>query len=135
MDTTTAVTLTPEQQLDLARRYVEVWNETDAQRRRERIRALWQPQGVHYVRALVAQGYEALEARVAGSHEKNVRQNGYHFRLSGEPQQLQGTLLMHWDMVRPGSETLEAYGAVFMVLAADGRIATDYQFVLPTPRS
>ena len=135
MNTIIPITLTPEQQLDLARRYVEVWNETDARQRRERIRALWRPDGVHYVRTLVAQGYEALEARVAGSHDKNVRQNGYRFRLSGEPQQLQGTLLMHWDMVGPGSETLEAYGAVFMMLAEDGRIATDYQFVLPTPRS
>ena len=130
MDT---ITFTPEQRLDLARRYVEVWNETDAQRRRERILALWQPEGVHYVRTLVAQGYEALEQRVASSHDKNVGQNGYHFRLSGEPQQLQDTLMMHWDMVRPGSEVLEAYGLVFMKLTADGRIATDYQFVLPTP--
>ena len=130
MDT---ITLTPEQRLDLAQRYVEVWNETDAQQRRARIRALWQPEGVHYVRTLVAQGYEALEQRVESSHDKNVRQNGYRFRLSGEPQQLQDALLMHWDMVQPGSKTLEAYGLVFMKLAPDGRIATDYQFVLPTP--
>lgn len=130
MDT---ITLTLEQRVDLAWRYVDVWNETDAQQRRARIHALWRPDGVHYVRTLVAQGYEALEQRVASSHDKNVRQNGYRFRLSGEPQQLQDTLLMHWDMVRPGSDVIEAYGVVFMKLAADGRIATDHQFVLPTP--
>jgi hypothetical protein len=132
MDT---ITLTLEQRVDLAWRYVDVWNEADAQQRRARIQALWRPDGVHYVRTLVAQGYEALEQRVASSHDKNVRQNGYRFRLSGEPQQLQDTLLMHWDMVRPGVDVIEAYGVVFMKLAADGRIATDYQFMLPTPRS
>ena len=128
-------TLSPEQRLDLAQRYVEVWNETGVEQRRARIRALWQPEGVHYVRTLVAQGYDALEQRVAGAHDRNVRQNGYRFRPSGEPQQLQDFVVMHWDMVRPGHEALEAYGVVFMRIGADGRIAADYQFVLPTPRS
>lgn len=128
-------TLSPEKRLDLARRYVEVWNEIDAVQRRARIRALWQPDGVHYVRALIAQGYDALEQRIAGSHDRNVRQNGYRFRLSGEPQQLLDLVLMHWDMVRPGHEPLEAYGLDLLRVAADGRIAADYQFVLPTPRN
>jgi hypothetical protein len=134
MNTVTPPSLSLEERIDLAWRYVDVWNENNDQRRRERIRALWRPDGVHYVRTLVAQGYDALEERVASSHDKNVRQNGYHFRLSGEPQQLQDALLMHWDMVRPGIDTVEAYGAVFMVLAEDGRIAADYQFMLPTRR-
>jgi hypothetical protein len=129
------ITLSPEQRLDLARRYVEVWNETDLVQRRARIRALWQPDGVHYVRTLVARGHDALEQRIAGSHDKNVRQNGYRFRLSGEPQQLQDVVLLHWDMVRPGHETLEAYGLDLLRVAPNGRIAADYQFVLPTPRS
>ena len=127
-------TLSPEQLLDLGQRYVEVWNEPDAELRRRRVDALWSPDGTHYVRTLVAHGHEQLAQRVASSHDKNVRQNGYRFRLAGEPQQLQGHVLMHWDMVRPGVPTLEAYGAVFISLSPDGRIATDYQFVLPTPR-
>lgn len=127
------IKLTAEPMTDLARRYVEVWNEADAARRRARIEALWRPDGVHCVRTLVAQGHDALEQRVAGSHDRNVRQNGCRFRLSGEPQQLQDFVLMHWDMVRPGHDALEAYGLVFMRLAPDGRISADYQFVLPTP--
>lgn len=128
-------TLSPEQLLDLGRRYVEVWNEADAGERRRRVEALWAPDGTHCVRTLVAHGHEQLQQRVAGSHDKNVRHNGYRFRLAGEPQQLQGKVLLHWDMVKPGLAALEAYGAVFLALSPDGRVATDYQFVLPTPRT
>ena len=126
--------LTPEQRLDLATRYVAVWNETDAARRRTAVEALWLPDGEHFVRMLAVRGHDELEQRVSASHDKNVRQNGYRFRLSGEPQQLQDALLLHWDMVRPGHPALEAYGCDFLRLAPDGRIATDHQFVLPTPR-
>jgi hypothetical protein len=31
------------------------------------------PEGEHFVRTLQVKGYEALEQRVIGSHEKNVR--------------------------------------------------------------
>lgn len=120
---------------ELATRYVAVWNETDATRRRAAVEALWTPDGEHFVRTLAVRGHDELEQRVIGSHDKNVRQNGYRFRLSGDPQLLQGALLLHWDMVRPGHPALEAYGCDFLRLSQDGRIATDYQFVLPTPRS
>lgn len=66
----------------LAERYVAVWNETDPQRRRETIAALWAPEGIHYVGSREVQGYDALEQRVTGSHEKNVRDGGHRFEVS-----------------------------------------------------
>ena len=120
---------------ELAIRYVAVWNEPDAARRRASVEALWAPDGQHFVRTLAVRGHDELEQRVTGAYDKNVHQKGYRFRLAGEPQQLPGALLLHWDMVRPGHDALEAYGCDFMLLAPDGRLAVDYQFVLPTPRS
>jgi hypothetical protein len=120
---------------ELATRYVGIWNETDAARRRASVEALWAPDGQHFVRTLAMLGWDELERRVTDAHNKNVRDKGYLFRLSGDPQTLPGALLLHWDMVRAGHEMLEAYGCNFMLLAPDGRIAADYQFVLPTPRA
>src|SRR5689334_10749854 len=57
----------------LAQRYVDVWNEGDAARRRQRIRALWTEDGTTCHRLLDARGYDAIEARVTGAWEKWCR--------------------------------------------------------------
>ena len=117
----------------LAERYVALWNQTDAALRRAEIEQLWVPGGEHFVRTLQARGYEELERRVTGSHEKNVRDGGYLFRVAGAVQALQDTLMFHWDMVPAGTTRVAALGLQFLKLAPDGRIAVDYQFILPTP--
>jgi len=117
----------------LAERYVALWNQTDAALRRAEIEKLWTPEGEHFVRTLQARGYEELERRVTGSHEKNVRDGGYLFRLAGGVQALRDTLMFHWDMVPAGTTQVAALGLQFLKLAPDGRIAADYQFILPTP--
>lgn len=118
---------------ELADRYVAVWNETDAGARRDAIASLWTPEGEHFVRTLQAKGYEALEQRVTSSHEKNVRDAGFRFVATGDAQRLQNTLMFHWQMVPAGGGPVAALGLEFLLLAEDGRIARDYQFILPTP--
>lgn len=118
---------------ELADRYVALWNETDAGARRDAIATLWVPEGEHYVRTLQAKGHAALERRVIGSHEKNVRDGGFRFRTTGDAQLLQNTVMFHWEMVPAAGGPVAALGLEFLVLAEDGRIAIDYQFILPTP--
>jgi len=118
---------------ELADRYVAVWNETDPERRRAGIAQLWIPEGEHFVRTLRAQGYEELERRVTGSHEKNVRDAGFRFRRAGAVQALHDSLMFHWEMVPADADRVAALGLQFLRLAPDGRIAVDYQFILPTP--
>ena len=118
---------------ELAERYVALWNLPDAGARRDAIASLWVPQGEHYVRTLQAKGYEALEQRVAGSHEKNVRGNGFRFIATGDAQLLRDTVMFHWQMVPAAGGPVAALGLEFLLLAEDGRIAIDYQFILPTP--
>ena len=116
---------------ELADRYVALWNLTGA--RRDAIANLWVPQGEHYVRTLQAKGYEALEQRVASSHEKNVRDGGFVFNATGDAQLLRDTVMFHWQMVPAAGGPVAAVGLEFLLLAEDGRIAIDYQFILPTP--
>ena len=118
---------------ELADRYVALWNETDAGARRDAIATLWVPEGEHYVRTLQVKGHAALEQRVTGSHEKNVRDGGFLFRATGDAQLLQNTVMFHWEMVPADGGPVAALGLEFLVLAEDGRIARDYQFILPTP--
>jgi hypothetical protein len=113
----------------LAGRYVAVWNEADAERRRQRIAELWIPEGATLHQKLEARGYAALEARVRGSQEKWVRDAGYLFRLRYADGH-HGTVRCRWEMVKPGGE-VASVGFDFLVLAGDGRIGTAYQFIEP----
>jgi len=118
---------------ELADRYVAVWNEPDAEARRAAIASLWVPDGEHCVRTLQARGHEALKQRVTGSHEKNVRDAGFRFVRAGDAQFLHDAVMFHWHMVPAAGGPVAALGLQFLVLAGDGRIAVDYQFILPTP--
>jgi hypothetical protein len=115
---------------DLAARYVSVWNETDADARRRVIASLWRPDGMHFIKDREAVGHAALEQRIAGSHEKNVRDNGYRFRARAGAQRLRDVVTFTWEMVPAAADTVLAVGLEFLVLDAEGCIITDYQFII-----
>ena len=115
----------------LADRYVAVWNETDPDRRRRSITELWTPDGRHYVDTREAHGYDALEKRVTGSHEKNVRDGGHRFRAAPNARALRDVVAFGWEMLPADNERIVANGLVFLMLDRDGRIRVDYLFVLP----
>ncbi len=115
---------------DLADRYVAVWNEADAAARRRAIAQLWVPDGVHYVDTREARGYAALEQRITGSYEKNVRDRGNRFRAVKSARALRDGVLLFWEMLPAQSETVLASGLVFLIVDRERRILVDYQFVL-----
>jgi hypothetical protein len=114
----------------LADRYVAVWNERDAESRRRAIAALWVPDGEHYVGSREARGYEALEKRVLGSHEKFVRDAGNRFRAAPDARRLRDVVTFYWDMLPADGETVLARGLEFLIVNDEGRILIDYQFAL-----
>ena len=113
---------------ELADRYVAVWNETDAERRRRSIADLWTPEGEHYAGAREVRGYAGLEERIRGSHEKNVRDGGYRFRAVQDAQALRDVVTFHWEMAPAESEKVAASGFIFLLVDGRGRIRVDYQF-------
>jgi hypothetical protein len=114
----------------LADRYVAVWNETDAERRRQSIAELWAPEGEHYVGTQQVRGYDALEKRIVGSHVKNVRDGGHRFRAAKDARALHDVVTFHWEMLPADSEEVVATGIEFLIVDGEGRILIDYQFVL-----
>jgi hypothetical protein len=130
----------------LADRYLALWNEPDADRRRRTIAELWTedgsqilqpPQEIREIAAspgiglaatLEARGHAELEARAATSYEHWVASGGLGFRLRDDVDRLNDVVKFHWGAVSPDGE-VAAVGLVFLVLGADGRIRCDYVFI------
>ena len=131
----------------LAERYMALWNEPDADERRRMIAELWTEHGSQIlqppqeIRAIAAQpgiamtaileahGYEEIEARAASAHEHWVGSEGLSFRGRDDAERLGDVVKLHWEAVAKDG-TVSAVGLSFLVLAADGRIARDYTFIV-----
>jgi hypothetical protein len=132
---------------ELAARYVALWNESDADRRRRTIAELWKQDGRHFLQApqeiraiaaqpgigltatLEARGHQEIEARVASAYEHWVGSEGLSFRGRDDAEQLGDVLKFHWEALDKDGELL-AVGLHVLVLAADRRIERDYTFVV-----
>ena len=128
----------------LADRYTAVWMEPDADRRRKAIADLWSEDAIHILQPTQevyeaageravnptwqARGHDELEARVTSAYEDFVATGQMSFRSRGGAKRLGDVVTWRWEGVSPDGEVLGA-GLEFVILAADGRIATDYQFV------
>jgi len=130
----------------MADRYIALWNEPDADRRRRTIAELWTEDGRHLLQPpqeirriaaqpglgltaiLEARGREEIEARVASAYEHWVASEGLSFRRHDDAEQLGDVLKLHWEALDKDGE-LFAVGLHFLVLAADGRIERDDTFV------
>jgi len=114
----------------LADRYAAVWNEADDNARRVAIAGLFTPDGVHYVNTREARGHAALEDRVTGAYEKNVRDGGHLFRAQRNAQSLRNVVTFNWEMIEPATGEVLAVGLEFLQVGEDGRIACDHQFMV-----
>jgi hypothetical protein len=130
----------------LANNYMALWNEPDAERRRQMIAEIWAEDGRHILQppeeiiaiagqpgigmtaVLEAQGYEAIEARATSAHEHWVRSEGMSFRGRDDADRLGDVIKFHWEGVVDGA--VAAVGLCFLVLGADGRIERDYTFLV-----
>lgn len=112
----------------LADRYVAIWNETDAHRRRRQIAELWVSEGQHYVGTREVRGHGALENRIQESHEKNVKHGGNRFRAVQDARRLRDVVTFHWEMLPADSETILGRGLEFLIVNDAGRIHADYMF-------
>ena len=114
---------------EFAERYVNIWNEPDAGRRRQTVRDLWQEDARHLARTIEAIGHEGVEARVRTAYEKWVKEKGNVFRLRDGADGHHGTVKLRWEMLPASGGEVISIGLDFLVLGRDGRIHTGYQFI------
>jgi len=111
-------------------RYVGLWNETDAERRRKTIAELWAPDGANYTQSMQAVGFDALDVRVTSAYEAYVGSGKYSFRPHLPPVGHHGVVKVTWEMVTVPAEEIASIGIEFLVLDDQGRIASDHQFIV-----
>ncbi|HEY3559137.1 MAG TPA: hypothetical protein VGL05_16820 [Kribbella sp.] len=130
---------------ELANRYVAVWNEPAADARRKAVEELWTENGVHLLEppeeivkrakeigvtaTLEARGYEELTRRVTTAYGEFVAPGQFEFVPHGEAVVLRDLVKLRWAMVPAGGGEALAVGIDLLLLAPDGRIRTDYQFI------
>jgi hypothetical protein len=131
----------------LTKQYVALWNEPDADRRRQMIAALWTEDATHRLQppeeiraiaarpgiaataVLEARGHAEIEARAASAYEHWVGSEGLSFRGRDDADRLGDVVKFHWEAIGTEGEVV-AVGLVILVLAAHGRIERDYTFVI-----
>jgi len=133
---------------ELVRRYVAVWTEPDAGRRRKAIEELWAEDGEQLLEppaemqqtavslgfataVLEARGHDALEFRVTRSYAEFIAPGEFTFRSRGSIGRLGNVVKFSWEMVPSGGGEPAGIGVDILILDEDGRIRTDYQFVEP----
>jgi hypothetical protein len=130
---------------ELADRYVAVWIEPDAERRRKHITQLWAEDGVHILQppqevretaatlgmtpTLKARGHGALEVRVTRSYQQFIAPGEVIFRARDNATSLDDVVKFNWEMVRTSDGQVAGVGLEVLVLDDDGRIRIDYQFI------
>lgn len=112
--------------------FVALWNEPDGVGRRRLLERVYTPEATHVSRGRVATGYDALHARVTLSYDRSVRQGGHRFVACENAERLEDVAKFDWRMVDADGRTA-AIGLEVLTLAADGRIAREYQFIEPGP--
>ena len=128
----------------LVDRYVAIWNEPSAERRREAVAALWTEDALHLllppkavrdsaatlsVEAIFqSRGHRELETRVTRAYEEFVAAGEFSFRSKNDAQRLNDVVKFRWEMVSKTGE-VAGVGLEILTLAADGRVRTDYQFI------
>lgn len=113
---------------ELAARYVAVWNERDAEKRRCQIAELWVPEGEHYVESRKVAGHDALEERIVESHNEFVRHAGNRFRAVPGARREGNVVTFYWEMLPADADTVLGKGLEFVIISDAGKILQDYQF-------
>ena len=109
---------------ELAEKYLALWNEPDADRRRRMIAELWTEDGRHILQPpqeireiaaqpgiamtaiLEARGHEEIEARAASAYEHWVGSEGLSFRGRDDADRLGDVVKLHWEAVAKDGEVV-----------------------------
>jgi hypothetical protein len=113
----------------LAARYIAMWNEPDADRRRAIVRELFAAGAVHYTPTREFRGLERLDARVTEGYEQFVEPGANIFRPVAGANGHHGAVRFQWEMVEVATGRVTGRGSDFLLVGEDGRIFSDHQFI------
>jgi hypothetical protein len=124
---TTTPTTVPADLDGFVERYMAMWNEPDAARRRALVEELWAPSARNATPTLEAVGHDEIAARVTRAYDTFVGTGEHRFEEHVSFVAHHGAVRVWWQMVRTDG-TVAAVGQEFLALDDDGRILSDHQF-------
>jgi hypothetical protein len=102
----------------IAERYIDLWNETDAQSRQRLLASAWTEDAIYVDPMMKGQGHSEIDALIGAVHE---RFPGHRFVLKGAADGHGDRLRFTWTLGAEGAAPI-AQGTDFGIVAADGRL-------------
>ena len=114
----------------VARRYIELWNERVAGRRRELLAENWTTDASYVDPLMKGDGRDGIEALIAGVQQ---RFPDFKFHLIGEPNGYGDHIRFSWGLGPDGADS-PIKGTDFAMLSKDGRIRSITGFLDQVPQ-
>jgi hypothetical protein len=114
---------------ELVDRYIAMWNETDAERRRRLIAQVWTEGATYLDPALQAEGHAGIDAMVKSVHE---RFPGHRFRRTGDVDAHHDCVRFAWELGRDDAPPIVT-GIDFGVTEGGKRLQAMTGFFNATP--
>lgn len=115
----------------VARRYIELWNERTANRRREMLAANWTDDARYVDPLMSGSGHDGVDALISGVQQKFPE---FRFSLIGEPNGFGDHVRFSWGLGPDGADS-PIKGTDFALLSGDGRIRSITGFLDQVPQS
>ena len=115
----------------IAHRYIELWNERTANRRREMLAANWTADARYVDPLMSGDGYDGVDALISGVQQKFP---DFKFTLIGEPNGFGEHVRFSWGLGPDGAADSPIKGTDFAVLSKDGRIRSITGFLDQVPQ-
>lgn len=110
-------------------RYIDIWNETDAGKRRELIARTWTEDARYLDPLMSSEGHGGIDAMIQAVQE---RFPDYRFVLVGATDSYQDRLRFSWALGPAGGPAV-VKGTDFATVAADGRLQAVTGFLDQVP--
>jgi SnoaL-like domain len=108
-------------------RCIEMWNETDARRRRELVTQVVSDDATYLDPLMAGQGVDGIDAMIAGAQQQYP---GHRFTLVAGPDAHHDRVRFTWSLSPDGGEPI-AIGVDFATLDDDGRMRSITGFLEP----
>lgn len=119
----------PDSLPDLVDRYVQAWNQPDADCRRVELGALYNQDASLVTQSAEFVGLSAVVEHISQVFDEFIGSGRYLFRSGGAIAHHR-CVLFRWEMTDASSGSLVDAGMNALLLSLDGKITGDYQFVL-----
>jgi hypothetical protein len=114
----------------LVARYLDTWNEPDAELRGKGVAQLWTEDGGYTDPLASVTGHQGVEAVITGARDMF---KGHVFKLAGPVDSHHDIARFSWELIPEGGHESVVVGFDVAVLAEDGRIKHVYGFLDKVP--